>query len=408
MPSPLWLKLFGPNGPTTIRELRDAAMTAPIGEGIGDGSFLARLRALGVIPDNLPQRPPSHVADENPEPGIHGHAALASAVVTGQELAMAPSPAPEAGAGVGPSPEEIRFVASTGGSGASLILNGALPNLVIGLMPYFAHGHASVPGTGNAAGDFSSGVAADNWTKALLQSGPGHMQAGRGPETVALHGDPVTGFVLETPDFIERVALRGGRDFNLIADDANVAAGATLTIDAMSLRAGHHAVFDGSAETDGSFRFLGSQGDDLFLGGAGNDRISGMGGADILSGGGGSDTFLFDGAMQSSGAGYDLLADFDPAVDRIDLASAVSGFEAAIQGGALSTGSFDADLGAALAGLGVGKAVFYAPDSGDLAGSIFLVVDANGEAGYQSGEDYVIALAGTTLADLSAHPGFII
>ena len=31
-------------------------------------------------------------------------------------------------------------------------------------------------------------------------------------------------------------------------------------------------------------------------------------------------------------------------------------------------------------------------DAGDLAGQTFLVVDANGEAGYQAGADYVIQL----------------
>ena len=57
---------------------------------------------------------------------------------------------------------------------------------------------------------------------------------------------------------------------------------------------------------------------------------------------------------------------------------------------------------------GRNKAAYYTPDSGDLAGTIFLVVDANGIAGYQEGEDYVFALSGTTLADLTGHTGFFI
>ena len=55
------------------------------------------------------------------------------------------------------------------------------------------------------------------------------------------------------------------------------------------------------------------------------------------------------------------------------------------------------------AGLGAGQAVWFAPDAGDLAGTIFLVVDANGIAGYQAGEDYVFAVAGAPLADLTGH-----
>ena len=53
---------------------------------------------------------------------------------------------------------------------------------------------------------------------------------------------------------------------------------------------------------------------------------------------------------------------------------------------------FDAAL-AVLAGpsaLGAGEALFVRPDAGQLAGMKFLVVDANGVAGYQAGADYVI------------------
>ena len=71
-------------------------------------------------------------------------------------------------------------------------------------------------------------------------------------------------------------------------------------------------------------------------------------------------------------------------------------------------GETSGDLAAALAGLGAGRAALYAPDAGDLAGTVFLVVDANGVAGYQEGEDYVFALAGTTLGDLSGHTDFFI
>ena len=84
----------------------------------------------------------------------------------------------------------------------------------------------------------------------------------------------------------------------------------------------------------------------------------------------------------------------------------MTGFGAAITSGTLSQGSFDNDLGAALGGLGASQAVWFAPDAGDLAGQIFLIVDANGIAGYQEGEDYVFAVSGAPLADLSGHTGF--
>jgi hypothetical protein len=43
--------------------------------------------------------------------------------------------------------------------------------------------------------------------------------------------------------------------------------------------------------------------------------------------------------------------------------------------------------------------VLFTPDGGNLAGHTFLVVDVNGAAGYQAGQDYVFQLdSGTHLA----------
>jgi hypothetical protein len=73
--------------------------------------------------------------------------------------------------------------------------------------------------------------------------------------------------------------------------------------------------------------------------------------------------------------------------------------------GSLSTATFDADLSAALgtSALAAGHAVFFTSDQGELSGQTFLVVDANGQAGYQAGEDYVIHMASAPPADLSGH-----
>jgi hypothetical protein len=50
----------------------------------------------------------------------------------------------------------------------------------------------------------------------------------------------------------------------------------------------------------------------------------------------------------------------------------------------------------------------YAPTAGDLAGTLFLVVDGNGQAGYQPGEDFVFALPGAAPADLGASTAIFI
>lgn len=61
--------------------------------------------------------------------------------------------------------------------------------------------------------------------------------------------------------------------------------------------------------------------------------------------------------------------------------------------GALSAGSFEADVAKALGdALTPGHGLFFTPDTGDLAGQAFLVVDGNGVAGFQAGDDMVYAL----------------
>jgi Ca2+-binding RTX toxin-like protein len=256
-----------------------------------------------------------------------------------------------------------------------------------------------------------SGYVMDAGTRTLLAGGPGdYPELGAGPnDMLVLTGDFSAGFQFPgAPHGIDQVTVTGDHDYTLGSSDADVAAGATLTIDAMPLGAGHHIAFDGSAESDGRFAFYGSEGSDSFAGGGGDDLIAGLGGGDLLSGGGGHDVFLYTAAAESTGAAFDTILDFDPSSDRIDLPGTVTGFHDPIAGGGLSLASFDTDLAAAMGGLGAGQAAWFAPDAGDLAGKIFLVVDANGVPGYQAGQDFVIAIAGATLADLGAHPTIFI
>lgn len=228
-------------------------------------------------------------------------------------------------------------------------------------------------------------------------------------DTLELSGDFSAGITLSAmPADIEQIGVNKGYDYVLATDDDFVGAGRTLTVDARLLGAHNHIMFDGSAESDGSFQFFGSGSNDFFLGGAGNDALRGLGGADTLAGGGGADLFIYYAANESSGAGYDTIADFDPAADRIDLFGTIAGFDPAIAHGTLSTASFAQDLTAVLGGLGADQAVWFAPDAGDLAGTVFLIADGNGIAGYQDGEDYVFAIGGSSLADLAGHTDFFV
>lgn len=444
MARPFWFKLFGPNGPTNFAELRTALLTVPTGDGSDSGQFVTNIRTiLGLSPaaarsaqhepvqtselgirDQVSLAPvvgaaPSlsaqHEPDQTRDFGIRDQVILASAVTAWQELAAAPAPAPVATDAVAtvsaPTPAEsaVNLGDSETGRSETLHINGMMAPPIAGSPSSpFARVDTSVPYM--LVGDLQSGLVIDTHNKTVMQGGAGdypELLAGLN-DSVVLEGDYSAGFGFAVPPGVEQVRLQSGNDHNLIADDNAVTAGGTLTIDAMPLGDANHVLFDGTAETDGRFLFYGSDAGDMFLGGGGNDRIYGLGGGDVLSGGGGSDTFVYYDAAHSSGADYDMLADFNPTADRIDLEVSVTGFDAAIQGGALSTGSFDADLGTALSGLGAGHAVLYAPDAGDLAGNLFLIVDANGIAGYQEGEDYVFAIGGATLADLQDHTGFFI
>jgi hypothetical protein len=228
-------------------------------------------------------------------------------------------------------------------------------------------------------------------------------------DTMELSGDFSQGLSLsDLPFDVEQVAVLAGSDYVLSSDDDYVGAGESLTVDGSALGEGNHIDFDGGAETDGRFSLWGGDSNDRLTGGAGDDVISGGGGADVLTGGGGADLFIYRDPGDSTGTDYDTLADFDAAADRINLPGDVSGFAAPVESGALSLATFNADLAAALGSLGASQAAWFAPDSGELAGQIFLVVDGNGKAGYQEGEDYVFAVTGAPLADLAGHTDIFI
>ena len=198
---------------------------------------------------------------------------------------------------------------------------------------------------------------------------------------------------------VEVVVLLGGpvatpNTFNITVSDAWTSAGATRTVFATSVVTA--LTINGAAESDGNLNIYGGQAADVLTGGSGADLIFGNLGGDTLRGNAGADIFLYDGANQSTSTGYDRLVDFDYTTDRIKISGEVHDSYSLVGTGTLSTASFDADLAAALNGqLSGGNAVFFTPDAGTLAGNVFLVVDSNGVAGYQAGQDYVFMMPGT-------------
>jgi hypothetical protein len=72
--------------------------------------------------------------------------------------------------------------------------------------------------------------------------------------------------------------------------------------------------------------------------------------------------------------------------------------DTAVTVGSLSTGTFDADLASVIDStkLHLGNAVLFTASAGTLSGRKFLIVDANGAAGYQAGADYVFDVTGSS------------
>jgi Ca2+-binding RTX toxin-like protein len=240
-------------------------------------------------------------------------------------------------------------------------------------------------------------------------TGADHVEGGAGIDSLALRGNYVgaNAVVFQDGSFsgIEVLALLSshtnefsgqivptGFDYDITMADGNVAAGQLLDVNASRLASDESVRFDGRLETNGAFRVLSGAGDDTLLGGVGNDILYGGMGKDWLDGGAGADTYLYRSAAESTSTGYDTISGFDWHVDRID---APGGVRAISQSGsgALSTASFDADLATGLSGvLGSGQAALFTATSGTLSGHVFAVIDTNGVAGYQAGQDLVIEL----------------
>jgi hypothetical protein len=209
-------------------------------------------------------------------------------------------------------------------------------------------------------------------------------------------------------------------EVNIHMLDSNVAAGKTLNID-LTAAGGAYMLFDGSAETNGGFHITadtstpfsqikGGGGNDVITdtgivaakltGNGGNDTLSGSGnlsggaGNDLLTGsntstitgGSGNDVFKF---TDTTGLNTAELKDFDATADKIDLWFTVTGMNSA-----MTISDFD-DITAGH--LGVHHAVLAT-----FGGSKYIVVDANGVAGFQLGDDFAVEVTnGSHLGSLT-------
>jgi len=152
---------------------------------------------------------------------------------------------------------------------------------------------------------------------------------GLGTDELILRGNYSVTFAANQLTGIETLRLLSAKDpvhgpvgtnfsYNITTSDANLAAGVQMTVDAAPLRGAETLTFNGSAETDGSFRVFGGHLGDTITGGAQADIIQGNGGADVLTGNGGADIFRYVAATDSRTTTPDQILDFTTG-DRIDL-----------------------------------------------------------------------------------------
>ncbi len=306
-------------------------------------------------------------------------------------------------------------VLTGGSSGAALFKIGPLTFIAGGSGDDTVTGSPTTGGLFDlsAGGDDSAtgGSGNDGFQFGAAYTPADHVDGGAGGnDQIALQGDYSAGVTLSASSIVnvEVMVLLPGFNYNLTTADDLVPAGKTFTFWSVSMASANHVSIDGSAETDGLFHFYLGQGDDTAAGGAGNDIFYAEGGADTLTGNGGADTFAYLAVSDSTGAAYDTITDFTAGTDKFDLPVAVAAIDATVATGALSTGSFDTDLAAAVGSgqLAAGHAVLFTPDTGSLATHTFLVVDANGAAGYQAGADFVFDVTGGSLGGLAAGDFF--
>ncbi len=163
-------------------------------------------------------------------------------------------------------------------------------------------------GSGAASFDLShggddtatGGALGDTFTMGATLGTNDALNGGAGSDTVVLSG--AYNLALSATNFtsIETLRLAAGSNYILSSNDANVAAGATLTVDGGALAAANSLTFNGAAESDGHFAFIGGAGSDTLTGGALSNTFDlSAGGSDTATGGAGNDTFTMGAALSS-------------------------------------------------------------------------------------------------------------
>jgi hypothetical protein len=160
---------------------------------------------------------------------------------------------------------------------------------------------------------------------------------------------------------------------------------------------------------------IGGTGDDALYGGKDADLLAGGAGRDWLAGGQGTDAFAYRFAFHSGGGVYDTVDKFNTRADLFVVPDEVEAIDAAVEAGYAESANVDPELEGALDAdhLGAHHAavasvwVPLGPMFPAFRLEVFLVVDVNGDAGYQAGEDLAIRLDDARHVDELSVDNFI-
>ena len=253
-------------------------------------------------------------------------------------------------------------------------------------------GTSNINGTGNGLANIITG-----------NSGNNILNGGTGPDTMIGGAGDDTYYVNAAGD--QTVETSGGG-----TDIISSSVSRTLGVSVENLNLSGSANIDGNGNDQDNV-INGNGGNNILRGYDGEDTLSGNGGQDILLGGAGRDRInpgtdmhidkiRFSSVSDSTSGDHDIITGLDlNGEDRLDFTVIPISIGGQVNFGALNAATFNANLAAAVnASLAVNGAVLFDPSAGDLnvAGHVYLVVDANGDGSYTSGADYVVDLVNHT------------